>query len=352
MKVLSLFDGISCGMVALERAGIPVERYVAYEIEENAIKISKMNYPQIEHCGDVAKADFTQYAGIDLLMGGSPCQSLSIVQSKTRKNLDGKSKLFFEYVRALEEAQPKYFLFENVASMNEESKRVISDCLKCEPILINSNCFSAQDRPRLYWTNIPVETDSLQESSLCLRDILEPAVDEKYFYKYPLTNIDLSKQVCATMQFNIHDMHKRIFNPAFKCHTLTAVSGGGQQKKVYINGRARKMTPLEYERAQTLPDFYTDAGLSDGARYTAIGNGWTVDVIAYILRGINNGKEKTICDIIADLINSYKLARNLCVASGECAQCEYKRFGTNCDLAIMAKNLYEQGYRKQCEQIQ
>ena len=111
MKVLSLFDGISCGMVALVRAGIQVERYVAYEIEPNAIKISQKNYPQIEHCGDVTTADFTQYQGFDLLIGGSPCQSLSIVQSKTRKHLDGKSRLFFEFVRALEEVKPRYFLF-------------------------------------------------------------------------------------------------------------------------------------------------------------------------------------------------------------------------------------------------
>lgn len=118
MKVLSLFDGISCGMVALERAGITVERYVAYEIEPNAIKISKKNYQQIEHCGDVTTADFTQYRNFDLLIGGSPCQSLSIVRSKTRRNLDGKSKLFFEFVRAFEEMKPKYFLFENVASIS------------------------------------------------------------------------------------------------------------------------------------------------------------------------------------------------------------------------------------------
>ena len=147
MKVVSVFDGISCGMVALERAGIPVERYVAYEIEPNAIKISRKNYPQIEHCGDVTTADFTQYRGFDLLIGGSPCQSLSIVQSKTRQHLDGKSKLFFEFVRALEEIKPRYFLFENVASMNEESKGVISELLGCEPIFIDSKLFTAQQRP-------------------------------------------------------------------------------------------------------------------------------------------------------------------------------------------------------------
>lgn len=287
MKVLSLFDGISCGMVALERAGIPVERYVAYEIEQNAIKISKKNYPQIEHCGDVTTADFSQYSDFDLLIGGSPCQSLSIVQSKTRKHLDGKSKLFFEFVRALEEMKPKFFLFENVASMNGESYQAISGLLGCEPIFIDSKYFSAQERPRFYWTNIPVDVDVLENctSSLVLKDILESDVDEKYFYNHPLENIDLSKQVCATMIYKNHDMHKRIFNPNFKCHTLTTCGGGNTQKKVFVNGRARKLTPLEYERLQTLPDNYTE-GVADGHRYTAIGNGWTVDVIAHILKGL------------------------------------------------------------------
>ena len=114
MKVLSLFDGISCGMVALERAGITVERYVAYEIEPNAIKISKKNYPQIEHCGDVTTADFRQYEGFDLLIGGSPCQGFSIAGGKLNCE-DLRSKLYFEFERAIEEIQPKYFLLENVS---------------------------------------------------------------------------------------------------------------------------------------------------------------------------------------------------------------------------------------------
>lgn len=285
MKVLSLFDGISCGMVALERAEIPVERYVAYEIEPNAIKISKKNYPQIEHCGDVTTADFTQYRGFDAVIAGSPCQSVSIVQSKTRTHLKGKSKLFFEFVRALEEVKPKYFLLENVASMNDESRRIISEHLGCEPLLIDSGWFSAQERWRYYWTNIPVEAIS-EHSGAVLADILQSDVEQKYFYDYPLINVDLSKQVCATMVHNNHEMHKRVFNPDFKCHTLTAVCGGNQQKKVYINGKARKLTPLEYERLQTLPDNYTE-GVCDGARYKAIGNGWTVDVIAHILKNLN-----------------------------------------------------------------
>ena len=288
LKVLSLFDGISCGRLALERAGIPVERYVAYEIEPNAIKISRKNWPDIEHYGDVTKADFTQYRDFDLLIGGSPCQSLSIVQSKTRKNLDGKSKLFFEFVRAMEETRPKWFLFENVASMNEESKQVISDLLGCEPVYISSKVFSAQDRPRLYWTNIPFDRVLPPDCPDVLKNVLQPEseIPEKMYYNAPLLNVDMTKQVCAELDIKNNEMHRRVFNPEFKCHTLTCVSGGHQQKKVLVNGRCRKLTPIEYERLQTLPDNYTE-GVSDTARYTAVGNGWTVDVIAYILRGLN-----------------------------------------------------------------
>lgn len=285
MRVLSLFDGISCGRVALERAGIPVSRYVAYEIEPNAIKISKKNWPEIEHCGDVTQADFKQYQGFDLLMGGSPCQSLSIVQSKTRQHLDGKSKLFWEFVRALEEVQPRYFLFENVASMNDESKQIISKVFGCQPVLIDSKHFSAQQRPRYYWTNIHLGKMP-PASRQVLRDIMVSDVPEKYWYNHPLVDVDLEKQVCATMVYKNHDIHKRIFNPDFKCHTLTTCGGGNTQKKVLQNGRARKLTPLEYERLQTLPDNYTE-GVADGHRYTACGNGWTVDVIAYLLKGLS-----------------------------------------------------------------
>ena len=288
LKVLSLFDGISCGRLALERAGIPVERYVAYEIEPNAIKISRKNWPDIERCGDVTKADFTQYRDFDLLIGGSPCQSLSIVQSQTRQSLKGKSKLFYEYVRALEEMKPKWFLFENVASMSEESKQVISDLLGCEPVYINSKVFSAQERPRLYWTNIPFNRVLPPDCPDVLKDVLQPEseIPENLYYSATLLNVDMGKQVCATLDIKNNEMHRRVFNPDFKCHTLTCVSGGHQQKKVLVNGRCRKLTPIEYERLQTLPDNYT-AGVSDTARYTAVGNGWTVDVIAHILRGLS-----------------------------------------------------------------
>lgn len=286
MKVLSLFDGISCGQIALERAGIPVEVYYASEIDRYAISVTQKHYPNTVQLGDVSRIDFKQFEGeIDLLIGGSPCQSLSIVQSKTRQNLDGKSKLFFEYVRALETIRPKYFLFENVASMKDECKQAISECLGIEPIFINSNCFSAQDRPRYYWTNINVNTSNLTESNLCLLDILQKDVPEKYFYTQTYDYLG-DKQVCAKLHVNGHDILKRVHSPNFKCHTLTTFSGGNTQKKVLDNGRARKLTPLEYERLQTLPDNYTDI-LSDTQRYNVCGNGWTVDVIKYIFEHID-----------------------------------------------------------------
>ena len=288
LRVLSLFDGISCGRVALERAGIPIDVYYASEIDKYAIQITQKNYPNTIQLGDITQLDGKPFKGkIDLLIGGSPCQSLSITMSQTRENLDGKSKLFFEYVRILNEVQPKYFLLENVASMKDECKKIISEYMGVEPILINSNCFSAQDRPRLYWTNIPVNTFGLKECSLCLKDIMETNVDEKYYYNYPLYNVDMTKQVCAYMDFKNNEMHKRIFNPAFKCHTLMTCGGGNKQKKVLDNNRARKLTPLEYERLQTLPDNYTNC-VSNFQRYNVCGNSWTVDVIAYIFSYLEN----------------------------------------------------------------
>jgi len=226
------------------------------------------------------------------LIGGSPCQSLSICQSKTRQNLDGKSKLFFEYVRILEEVKPKWFLFENVASMKAECKDIISEYLGCQPIFIDSADFSAQSRPRLYWTNIPVDMN-YKKSDQVLKDIMQSNVPEKYYYSYPLENIDMSKQVCATLVHNNHEIHKRVFNPNFKCHTLTTCGGGNTQKKVLDNGRARKLTPLEYERLQTLPDNYTSC-VSDTARYTVCGNGWNVETIVHILKGLK--QEENLCE--------------------------------------------------------
>lgn len=295
IKVLSLFDGMSCGRIALERAGIEVDKYYASEIDKAAIAISKKNYPDIEQLGDITKYKTWDiiWHEIDTLIGGSPCQSLSITQSKTRQNLDGKSKLFFYYVdikNLINEERKKHgkteciFLFENVASMNEESKDAISQCLGGNPIFINSALVSAQDRPRLYWTNID-NANYPKDKGLVLKDILENNVDEKYFYNNDYI-FHGEKCVCATLNISGHDILKRVHSPNFKCHTLTTCGGGNTQKKVLINDRVRKLTPIEYERLQTVPDNYTN-GVSNTARYTMLGNGWTVDVIAYILRGIN-----------------------------------------------------------------
>jgi DNA (cytosine-5)-methyltransferase 3A len=283
LRVLSLFDGISCGQVALERAGIPVEVYYASEIDKYAIQVTQKNYPNTIQLGDVTKIDFTDFIGkVDLLIGGSPCQSLSITQSKTRQNLDGKSKLFFEYLRAFETIKPKYFLLENVASMTDECKKIITNLIGVEPIFIDSNCFSAQDRPRLYWTNLPVDVSILKESSLSLKDIMEKNVDKKYFYNCDFDYLG-DKKVSAILHINGHDILKRVHSPNFKSHTLTTCGGGNTQKKVMDNGRPRKLTPLEYERLQTLPDNYTSC-VSNSQRYNTCGNGWTVDVIAHIFK--------------------------------------------------------------------
>jgi DNA (cytosine-5)-methyltransferase 3A len=221
----------------------------------------------------------------ELICGGSPCQSFTNTIS-TNTGFDGKSKLFFEYVRLLKECKPKYFLLENVV-MKKEWQDVITDILGIQPVLINSELFSAQSRPRLYWTNIPI--GKLPESNpLVLADVLEKEVDKKYYYSESYIYHGDSKVVCATLAINGHDILKRVNSPQHKCQTLTAVCGGNQQKKVLEPGiirRVRKLTPLEYERLQTVPDGYSSI-VSDGSRYKMLGNGWTCDVIAFILKGL------------------------------------------------------------------
>lgn len=289
MKVLSLFDGISCGMVALERAGIPVERYVAYEIDPYAIKVSINNYPFIEHCGDVTTADFTQYQGFDIVIGGSPCQDLSLYKTSSQEGwlgLEGdKSNLYYHYVRALREVKPKYFLLENVASMERKWVEVISQELGVQPIMINSSLVCAAERKRLYWTNIP-NIALPNEKNIYLKDIVFPAeqVPIKYWYTdRPFQyNGDNEKVQCTLLGSGFMRNTREVYNLNSKSNTLLCDGGGGnRQKKVYQNGKCRKLMPIEYERLQTLPDNYTDC-ISDSRRYTAIGNGWTVDIISHI----------------------------------------------------------------------
>ena len=290
MKVLSLFDGISCGMVALERAGIPVDAYYASEIDKNAIAISQKNYPNIIRLGDVTKWREWDipWADIDLLIGGSPCQDLSVYKFDRGEctGLNGeKSGLFYHYLRILKYLKPKYFLLENVP-MQKKWENVISECLGVQPILIDSALVCAADRKRLYWTNIPDVTQP-EDKGVVLKDIVQNSNDvpEKYWYSKPFTYNGDNQKVQCTLEMKGHRHMKEVYNLNGKCCTLTTCNGGNLQKKVYQDGRCRKLTPLEYERLQTLPDGYTE-GVCDTSRYSAIGNGWTVDVIAHILKGL------------------------------------------------------------------
>lgn len=274
---------MSGGQIALNKANVKYDKYYASEIEKDSIKVTQHNYPNTIQLGDVCKVDGKDLPQIDLLLAGSPCQSFSPTIS-TNTGFDGKSKLFFEFVRLLKECKPKYFLLENV-EMKKEWEDVITSYVGIEPLRINSERFSAQSRPRLYWTNIPVGILPDRHPSV-LGDVIDIDVPDKYFYKEPFTFHGDDKVVCATVHVNGHDILKRVNSTYHKCQTLTAVCGGNQQKKILQNGKVRKLTPTEYERLQTVPEGYTSI-VSDGARYKMLGNGWTIDVVGFILSGIN-----------------------------------------------------------------
>ena len=398
MKVLSLYDGISCGMAALERSGIVVEKYDAFEIDKYAIKVSEKNYPQIVHHGDVFDGDFTQFKGYDLLIGGSPCTYWSIAKNNREITPDGMGgKLFMEFVRALKESECRYFLYENNNSIHKDIKAFISEQLGVEPIMINSALVSAQQRKRCYWTNIPNVTQPTDRGIL-LKDILESGIswqDKSYcmtasydgavfwntmqrsqrsmvaepvgvaqrgryiesgkrnvrceggtmqhiearkdgksncittvykdsmvavpintfnndgeksrtfmagYYKFGEANLLRSNgfkggTTAVAVPVRLGEYGKggqgqRIYSVSGKSVTISA-NGGGQGAKTglykidlpdgdYI---IRKLTPVEAERLQTLPDNYTE-GISNSQRYKCIGNGWTVDVISHILNGL------------------------------------------------------------------
>lgn len=353
MKVLSLFDGISCGMAALERIGIPVERYCAYEIDKYAIKTSEKNYPQIEHCGNVTKADFTKYQGFDLMIGGSPCTYWSIARKGRETDCNGMGfQLFMQYVRALEESRCKYFLYENNYSIHQNIKDEISRQLGVKPIMINSALVSAQQRKRCYWTNIP-DVIQPEDKEILLKDIIETgiawqsktyclttsysgasfkntlerhqrtmaaepvgcAVRSRYIasgnrskkcsggtYSAVETRKDgkancittVTKDSMVMQPVRIGDIGSksqghRVYSVYGKSVTISAGGGGqggstGLYKIDLPDGDyvIRKLSPIECERLQTLPDNYTE-GVSNTQRYRQLGNGWTVDVIAHIL---------------------------------------------------------------------
>jgi DNA (cytosine-5)-methyltransferase 3A len=320
LKILSLFDGISCGRLALNLAGIPIDEYAAFEIDKYAIAISGFNYPDIRQHGDVMAADFSLFKGFDMVIGGSPCAFWSCAKGGGRE-VDKAGigwLLFSKFVEAVRIVRPKWFFYENVASMPATIKRYISEEFGAEPIAITSALVSAQQRKRLYWTNIP-GVEQPEDKGILLQDILGSGLSatEK---SYCLTARYGGAEIRNTLERKQKSM---VFEPIAKIcspNKICDIGRGGQGYQVYsVRGKSvclsanggglggttglykvdlpdgdyivRKLTPVEAERCQTLPDGYTAFGIgtdgkpvkiSNAQRYKCIGNGWTAEIIAHI----------------------------------------------------------------------
>ena len=360
MKVLSLFDGMACGMIAMQLAGMKVESYDTYEIDKCAIKTAQHNFPMIKEHGDVFDADFTQYEGVDFLIGGSPCTYWSIAQTKNRETVASGMgwELFSQYVRALHEAKPKYFIYENNKSMSKAIRASIDETFGFEAVLINSALVSAQNRQRLYWvgkrnpdgTYSKVDVEQPEDRGILLRDIVENGTvwQEK---SYNLTTRCCGAIPEDTLKRHRHTMVAEPVEPRCvaqrgrypenpksrvaglpteqmfeareddKTNTLTTVQKDNlvaepvcvaepirvgiyptsdyevRDGKITIKGKQypiklkdgyyiiRKLTVRECMRLQTVPEWY-EFPVSDSQAYKMLGNGWTVDVIAHILKGL------------------------------------------------------------------
>lgn len=310
MVVLSLFDGIGCGRLALERAGINVEQYYAFEIDKAAIKVAVTNFPDIIELGDIRGADFSQFAGCDLLIGGSPCTNFSAsgkrngMVTKDKFELvslddymrlksescefDGQSYLFWEYVRAIRTVKPKYFLLENV-KMKQQWQDIITRELGVEPIEINSGLVSAQNRVRLYWTNIPGAAVP-DDKGIRLVDILE---EQDYLNPAAIRGRAISSYDCKFVQClevkGVNTGKSNCLTTVQKDNVLTSLPVGRYPDCFGLIGGERLpfryLTRTECERLQTLPDGYTSS-IGETAAKKAIGNGWTVDVVAHIFSGL------------------------------------------------------------------
>lgn len=305
-NVLSVCDGISCGQIALNKAGIKYDKYFASEIDKHVISVTQKNFPKTIQVGNISNLQSKDFHNIFLLMSGSPCQGFS--RSGKQLNFeDPRSKLFFEYVRLLREIKPKYFFFENV-SMKKEWRDIISKELGVEGILMNSNLVSAQNRPRIYWTNIPNITQP-EEQNIHISNVLQKQEDIHNYESY-IVDVPYKKQehvvfdgiYCLTERRTeeakkIRKEHMKKFGKDFtpfrskelvarmdgKANCLTATVG--KEHYVFDGHSVRYMTPIEWERLQCLPDEYTST-LSNAQRYKAIGNGWNVDTIVHILKNI------------------------------------------------------------------
>jgi len=304
INVLSLFDGMSCGQIALERCEIKVNKYFASEIDKHAIKVTQHNYPQTKQIGNVLDVKGADLPKIDLLIGGSPCQGFSFAGKQLNFD-DPRSKLFFEFVRLLKETKPTYWMLENV-KMKQEYIDVISEILGVQPVLINAELVSAQSRKRLYWSNIPI-TKLPIDKGILLKDIIEPIKDQtilatllkgnaksmiernkaELLVKMRSENPRIKELSITDRGIRPHRNDKRksgiseigtIHFPDTKSYTITA--NHAPKILTEIIGW-RKLNPIECERLQTVPDNYT-ANVSNTQRYKMLGNGWTVDVIVHI----------------------------------------------------------------------
>jgi len=321
MSVLSLFDGMSCGQLALERAGIETDVYFSSEIDKYAIKITTKNFPETVHLGDATTFNLDSLPKIDLLLGGSPCQGFSFAGKQLAFD-DPRSKLFFTYAHVLYYLREKnpdvLFLLENVR-MKKEHRDVITKYLEVEPILINSKLVSAQNRERYYWTNIPGITQP-EDKGIMLKDIVftdaeDPTVCMHNLYggfkeKSHRTFLEKSPTIRTAAggghipsllhsEKAIKYMGRKVKGGRdhwdFKHHSDTANEKsaavvanffkGVPYNVLKDNGLIRKFHPIECERLQTIPDDYTE-GVSNTNRYKMIGNGWTIDVVAHILKNI------------------------------------------------------------------
>lgn len=290
VNVLSLFDGISCGRVALDRLGLKVGKYTAYEIDENAIAVSKDNWKDIEHKGNVFDAKYEE--GIyDLLIGGSPCTYWSISRGSNNRETTSSGfgwQLFCQYIRALREAKPKYYLYENNASMSDDIKAEITKAFGHEPIELNSANYSAQRRLRYYWTNIP-QSSRPKPCMKIFDDILyDNTYKVKSFEKYK-QYMRISKDG-TTVSWDTGKGYYSQQNRAFKgCKSPTITRCGRDKCNIWLGGTTyRLIHPIEAERLQTLPDNYTKILGSDIKRIQGVGNGWTVDVIVDLLKELKN----------------------------------------------------------------
>lgn len=296
LNILSLFDGIGCSRLALNQcSNIEVKKYYYSEIDQNCIKLTNKKFSSDIFLGSVEKIDPKLLPKIDLLIGGSPCQDLS--NAHKGNGLKGiRSSLFYRFINLKKTLKPKYFLLENVK--NKWSK-VMDKEIGVKGIELNSMFLSGQYRPRVYWTNIDFENIKSDNKKIVIKDILEKTKEKKYFFNINVSQIN--KKISYNKKSGIkkifliprnllkdHERQRRVYDLNSKSPTLLARS---DTPKILINNSIRKLTPLECERLQGLPDNYT-ADFSNTTRYKMIGNGFTVQTIKYILSHIGKKSPK------------------------------------------------------------